>query len=131
MRTNSQHELERVLNIVCEETKVHPMKVRGRSRKRDIVMARHMYCYFGYNYANCTYNFIAESIGRDHTTALNSITVVDNLLTTDFKFREELKRIESIVSKHLPPSLVNKTNYKWEPAIDKNIEVFKASQNEQ
>lgn len=49
-------------------------QIKSRSRRREVVNARHIYCYVLKTETNMTLKAIGETLnGRDHTTVLNSV----------------------------------------------------------
>lgn len=62
---------------VTGETKRDIMKV---SRKRELVIARHLIIYFSYHFCSLSKSEIARRLDQDHTTILSAIKKVDDLL---------------------------------------------------
>jgi hypothetical protein len=71
--------------------------LKARSRKKEIVELRHMFCYMArkLGYSLCT---IGEYLaGRDHTTVMHSVTTFQNLFETDESFRNRYKMIYNFI----------------------------------
>ncbi|MBV7441402.1 chromosomal replication initiator protein DnaA [Weeksellaceae bacterium TAE3-ERU29] len=88
--------IEYIQNIVCDYFKIPLEKLQSKSRKGDIVQARHLAMYFARKYTNASLASIGSKIGkRDHATVLHSCKTVKNLSETDKIFRsyvDDIKR---------------------------------------
>lgn len=73
---------ELLLEIVCSICEVDQKEVFGRSRKREVVMARQIFCYFARNYLTMKLTAIGEFLGgKDHTTIIHGIMKVKEFLS--------------------------------------------------
>lgn len=123
MNINNIQSLERIAHIVCESTGVGLERVKGRSRKRELGIARQLIMYFAYNASGCTYRFIGEFLGnRDHSTVGHGISHIEDLMISDFKFRAEVNEIDNKIKLDIS-KVSRKLTHNWG--------VFKESQNEQ
>ena len=76
---------EQVLEAVSVTTGVSGEKVFGKDRHRDIMAARHLFCYMAKLHTDCTLMNIGKYINRDHTTVINSIKVVNDMIDTNYE----------------------------------------------
>lgn len=96
----NRKELEMILAIICDEMQLDPERVRSKERYRPLVTARHIFCYLAKKYLTITYKAIGLYLNRDHTTAINSIQMVENgLYTKDVLFRDVVLIDEKIKQK--------------------------------
>ena len=65
-----------------------------RSRKREVVFARHLLFYFVQNKTDLTLESIGEPFGFDHTTVLHGIKKINGYL--DIKDEQTCKAVEAI-----------------------------------
>jgi chromosomal replication initiation ATPase DnaA len=79
---------EELKQIVLQETSLYWKQiiswrqVQSSSRKKPIVTARHLYCYYAKFSLQRTLTAIGQELGeRDHSTALHSIQTVKDLLS--------------------------------------------------
>lgn len=73
--------IEKVSEIICEETKVDLSLIKGSCRRRHIVLARQLISYFGRKVTQLTLLQIGTFLGgRDHTTIIHSSATIDDLL---------------------------------------------------
>lgn len=84
---------EEILNIISEECRIDVEGILGRSRRRDLVYGRHMFCsilkqYFGYSLKK-----IGSIVDRDHTTVINSIDVFRDIYVQDLDYREIVHKV--------------------------------------
>jgi chromosomal replication initiation ATPase DnaA len=83
-----------ILAIISEECGVTIQEIIMRSRKKEVVNARFMFCgimkiYFGYSLQS-----IGDIIdGRDHTSVIHAITTFGNRFETEEWFRDTVKGI--------------------------------------
>lgn len=82
---SAQNEKDELLRkIICEVCEVTWEQVTDKSRKRDVVIARHLYCHFAYKWVRMSYGSIGEIVGgRDHTTALHACQAVKDALDSN------------------------------------------------
>lgn len=89
----TQLRIDYFINMVCVRMEVRPETITKRIRFQKIAFARHMICYFLYNYTSMCLMDVARAIGRkDHQTIINSLEVCENILDNDkgFKYYDEL-----------------------------------------
>ena len=73
------------MEAVSSVTGVPAEKVFGKDRHRDIMAARHLFCYMAKLHTDCTLMNIGQYINRDHTTVINSIKVVNDMIDTNYE----------------------------------------------
>ena len=74
--------LEQVMEAVSRVTGVEANEIFGKSRLRGVASARHMFCYMARKYTNATLGQTGRFLGRDHTTAINSVKVCNDMIDT-------------------------------------------------
>jgi len=87
IQARSSYELiEYILDKVLEYSDgVTRKQLFGKTRKKDVIYARHVVGFFLRRYTPATLKFIGTLMGdRDHTTVINSVHAVDGMLDTDF-----------------------------------------------
>lgn len=77
--------LENVLEAVVSVSGVPGEKILGKRRDRDISTARHIFCYLSRSHTVASLDAIGKFLGRDHTTVINSIRVVNDMIDTDYE----------------------------------------------
>ena len=71
----------KIRDTVCLVCNVTWDKVQSKSRKREIVLARQLYCFYMCFYTKLSLKRIGETIGgRDHTTVIHSRQTIIDLL---------------------------------------------------
>lgn len=84
-----------IVDRVCRHYDITPNSVKGRSRKREIVIPRQLSMFLCKKYTNIPATRIGRMIGnRDHSTVLHSIEQIERQLKEDKAFAEEVKKIE-------------------------------------
>jgi chromosomal replication initiator protein len=84
------HNHDRIIDIVADHRKVHWLNMKGPSRKRDIVSARHLAMWLIRRETHDSYQHIGRSFqGRDHNSVVYAVRVVDELVVTNPEWRVE------------------------------------------
>ncbi|MBO4850780.1 MAG: chromosomal replication initiator protein DnaA [Prevotella sp.] len=85
-----------IVDKVCDFYQVSPEEVGGKSRKRNLVLARQVSMYLAQKHTRMPAARIGKLIaGRDHSTVLHSCEKVEEKIKTDNKFSEEIALIEN------------------------------------
>lgn len=106
----------RVLSTVCSHFKVSVDDVQSKSRKAEVVKARHYFCFIAStSFDYFTLAFIGASINKDHSTVLNARQKIYDYLDTEPRtagiieeIKDKLNQFTSddIESKELGPNNV-------------------------
>jgi chromosomal replication initiation ATPase DnaA len=74
---------ERLANIICEVCEVPWHLLKSESRKGNIVIARHMFCFFAATVQRKTLWSIAQVLHRtDHTTIVHARNKIKDMIET-------------------------------------------------
>lgn len=74
--------IDKLLHLCCIEFNCTLEEIKGKSRKRNIVFARHIAMHILNNYKAGTLNTIGNLFGgRDHTTVLHACKNINNLIS--------------------------------------------------
>ena len=93
---------EKIMEHVCEYTQLKNTDICSKSRKSNIVAARHLVCYLTHKYTTTSLSQIGRQLGgRDHSTILHSCTLFEKKLSTDKRFRREIEDLENRLGEHL------------------------------
>jgi chromosomal replication initiation ATPase DnaA len=71
------------INLICRQYGYSPEALKGQSRKRDLVFARHLAMYLMRKRTKMTLLEIGKTFDRDHTSVLHAITMIENYLHTN------------------------------------------------
>lgn len=81
---------------VAEYYGLLPEKLEHKTRKREIVKARHIAMHLAYKYGDFSLKYIGEAFGgRDHTTVINAKQAVKDLSFSDERYKMEVEYIEN------------------------------------
>lgn len=72
---------------------VEPLELKTRSRKRELLEPRQMIMHCLLRNTDGSSTKIGHDYSRDHATALHAAKVVDNLIETDAKLRDDYIRM--------------------------------------
>lgn len=90
--------LDYIVDTVCEYTNVTHQDINGKSRKKDIVLARQTVMYLAQKMTNLPATRIGRLIGgRDHSTVIHSCKKMEKALQKD----EELRQLVNTIKKSL------------------------------
>lgn len=63
---------ETILSICSDVLNIPEAEIKGKSRKAEVVIARHIYCYIATNKTNYTLQYIGFLINRDHSSVIHA-----------------------------------------------------------
>lgn len=86
-------EIIKVINIVSDVCKITPERIKERSRKRDVVVARQFVIYICRKWHKRTTIELAKYFSLDHTTVMHSTSAMSNWLQTDESVQEKYNQI--------------------------------------
>jgi chromosomal replication initiator protein len=87
--------IEEIQRIVCEYTNIEEDRVRGKTRKREVVRARQIAMYFCKQFTQNSLKTIGLHFGgRDHSTVIHANNTVEDQMETDDQFRSTVEEIE-------------------------------------
>ncbi len=99
-QVNQELSVELIAKIVSEQYKIPVDRLVGKSRQRQIVMARQTAMYFTKQYTQKSLKQIGEYFGgKDHATVLYSCNMAKYLLDSDLIFRDKAENIEKKIQK--------------------------------
>jgi chromosomal replication initiator protein len=94
--------VENIKLLVAKHFDVPVEKLQGKTRLRDVVMARQLSMYLAKNYTNNSLKVIGDSFGgRDHSTVIHSLKTVQDLIDTDHLFKDRVNDLIKIVQTNL------------------------------
>ncbi len=84
---NTASIMKELMQIVCHCFAVDEEELKSNNRERRLAYARHAYCCLCSKLEpTTTLKEIGRSLGRDHSTVVNSIRKADDLRLTDYNF---------------------------------------------
>lgn len=87
--------VDEIIETVCKHYNVTSASIKGRSHKREIVIARQVATYLTQKLTKMPSNRIGKFFGgRDHSTIIYSCNKVDQRLKYDKNFADEISSIE-------------------------------------
>ena len=88
--------IDDILEKVCQHFGVSQQHVISKSRKRDYVQVRQVSMYLAQKYTKMPASRIGQLIGnRDHSTVIHSCNAIEQRISFDKAFNEELRSIEN------------------------------------
>jgi len=88
---NKKVSYRRILSVVARHYKIKTSELKGRSRKKEIAIARHIAAYFLRREIKMPLQQVGLVLGgRDHTTILHAEEKIDRLFSTNQQIRHEI-----------------------------------------
>ena len=86
---------QKIINTVADYYGLIPSQLTGKTRTGQIALARHVAMYLIRNNIDVPLIKIGSAFGgRDHTTVMNAITKVENMLKTDEGLKETIDNLQ-------------------------------------
>jgi chromosomal replication initiation ATPase DnaA len=99
-KMNKNKELTEILQKVCDASGIMPHDIITSTRKREIVIARQLFCYITIKYFNYTLVQVGRFLNRHHSTVIHSVNAYTDYLQMKYKnetaIYEDAKNLLSI-----------------------------------
>ncbi len=90
--------IDNIKQLVSEYLKIPVDKIQGKTRKREVVMARQLSMYLAKHHTKSSLKAIGKNFGnRDHSTVIYSCKTVEDLIDTDPLIKDTLQELEKQV----------------------------------
>lgn len=87
--------VENIKQLVAKFFELPIEKLHGKTRLREVVIARQLSMYLAKTYTNSSLKVIGDSFGgRDHSTVLYSLKAVQDMMDTDLLFKDTVTALE-------------------------------------
>ena len=98
MKTTAEITYNDIIHVICSGEKIHPDKVFQKTRKKEIVFARHLIMYFARKYNLGTLASVGSSCGGfDHATVLHAEKAINNYIDTEPRKAALIKKYDSLI----------------------------------
>lgn len=88
--------IETITNIVCEVLNIAENKIRDKTRKKEIVMARQIAMYLSKELTKSSLKTIGLHFGgRDHSTVIHACTTVEDSMSKDQSLKDIVNNVRS------------------------------------
>jgi chromosomal replication initiator protein len=99
-KMNKNEELTEILQRVCDASGIMPHDIIAITRKREIVIARQLFCYITIKYFNYTLVQVGRFLNRHYSTVIHSVNAYTDYLQMKYKnetaIYEDAKNLLSI-----------------------------------
>jgi len=87
--------IDEIQRVVCEFYDVPPDLLRAKTRKQEVVLARQVAMYLSKQLTNSSLKTIGLHFGgRDHSTVIHSYQSVEDHLSTDPLFKQNIEQLQ-------------------------------------
>lgn len=87
--------IDYIQKSVCEYFKISLEDLKGKSRKKELVIPRQVGIYLAKNYTTLSLKTIGLYFGgRDHSTVIHSIETCEDMMVTDKKFKTQMLELQ-------------------------------------
>ncbi len=101
-QSNKEISIENIKKLVADHFSLPVEKLQGKTRKRDVVIARQLSMYLAKNYTTSSLKNIGQKFGnRDHSTVIYSLQAVRDMMDTDLIFKDTVQELEKKVQMKL------------------------------
>ena len=98
MKTESEITYNDIIQVICSGEKVHPDVVFKKTRKKEIIFARHLIMYFARKYNLGALASVGSSCGGfDHATVLHAEKAINNYIDTEPRKAVLIKKYDSLI----------------------------------
>ncbi len=88
--------IETITNIVCEVLNIAENKIRDKTRKKEIVMARQIAMYLSKEMTKSSLKTIGLHFGgRDHSTVIHACTTIEDSMSKDQSLKDIVNNVRS------------------------------------
>ena len=99
---NKEITVASIQKLVADHFKISVEKIQGKTRKREIVIARQLSMFLAKNMTDTSLKTIGQNFGgRDHSTVIYSCNTVSELIDTDSSFRDTVDDLEKKIKMSL------------------------------
>lgn len=90
--------LDILLEICADVCQVEAKSIKGRTRPREVVTARQVFCYYAINTMKMRFTDVGKFLDRDHSTIMYSNeTAKDRKMTDDLTFAPYFDKVGNIL----------------------------------
>ena len=108
MEATSKVGLDRIFMIVSEYLGIAPDDMSGKTRKREVADARHIFCYLASKaYGRYTLKQIGRKINRDHASVLHAKKKIVELMDFNKELKEAVDGIIQMLGRFSSEDFVN------------------------
>ncbi len=90
--------IDNIQEVVQDYYKVKHSDLVGKSRSREVVFPRHVAIYLCRQLLDQPFNDIGKKFNRDHTTAMHSVSKVEEMLLKSRDVQEEIETLKKIIN---------------------------------
>ena len=88
--------IESITKIVCDHYKIDENKVRDKTRKKEVVLARQVAMYLSKELTKSSLKTIGLHFGgRDHSTVIHACSSVEEMKNADFNLNDEINTLKN------------------------------------
>jgi len=92
--SSNEVEVDRISYVVAEYFQISIEDILGKSRQKDIALARQIAMYLAKKYTRCSLKKIGTLIGgRDHSTVIHAINNISELIKTEMNIKKMVENI--------------------------------------
>jgi len=89
--------VDRIFQTVARKTGISEQEIKGKRKSQDIAKARHICVYLMKTLTDMSLPAIGRTIGRSHSTVMNSIDNIETEKLNDSQLAAELENLANII----------------------------------
>jgi hypothetical protein len=126
-------DMETITAQICEYFSMTVGMLRGKTRKREIVIARQIAMRYCKDNTELSLKSIGQFFGgRDHSTVIHALTTIEDLCDTDKKFKKKFEEIGRLLieKKDLRFKFFPESERPLSPEVNENLDVLQELKNQ-
>ncbi len=101
--------METIFAKVCKFLKIDQEEMKGKARFRELVDARHIFCYLAYHsISEHTLKEIGNFINKDHATVLHGKNKIADLIQSDRGIHEKVETLKGMLGRFTSEAVESK-----------------------
>ncbi|EQA34927.1 chromosomal replication initiator protein DnaA [Leptospira inadai serovar Lyme str. 10] len=94
-KKNLQLSHDKVIEFVSNSYSLDPKEIMGKSRKKELIVPRHLCMYILYKSYRLSKSQIGRIFGGEHTTVIHAVRKIESLIKEDKNFSDKVNEILS------------------------------------
>ena len=87
--------IDKIISTVCDHLNLTGEEIKGKSRVKEHVYARHLIFYLFRKHTTLTLKSAGELFNRDHTTVLHALNNLQDIMDTEPAVKNEVELLEA------------------------------------
>lgn len=100
MPTELDNKIDNFMQCFYKATGTNDYMIKGKSRKQEYVIHRHLAMYLTFNQFDVSYANVGKYFNKDHATVIHAVKMVKNALEVDKKYPEYFAKVVTYMNEN-------------------------------